>query len=654
MKPGPARILIVDDERHNRQLLQVMLAQEGFELMAAPGGRDALDLVRKQPPDLILLDIMMPGMDGYMVVESIKRDPATRNIPIIVVTDLDDRDARMRALTIGAEDFLTKPVDRAELCLRVRNLLRLKEHGDYHDKYSRMLEREVSSRTAKLMESERLYRSTFDTAPVGIVHLGLDGRWLQVNQRLCDLLGYQRDELRAIEIRDLMEPQAAALEAEAFRQMVDSTLDRHVVDELRLRRHDGGFFWARVNTSVHRDADGRAQHVISVIEDITERRTLDAQLRQASKMDAIGQLASGVAHDFNNLLTVILGFAEIVTADAEMVVRHGKDLGEIVLAAERAAGLTRQLLAFSRQQVLHAEPLDVNTLITDMTGMLGRLIGEHIAVGLVLKADLCLALADRGQLEQVVMNLVVNARDAMPAGGTISIETTEVELENSVFHEEAIVPGCYVMLAVTDTGPGISRDTQRRLFEPFFTTKETGKGTGLGLSTTYGIVKQSKGYIWVYSEPGTGTTFKVYLPRAGRELPAKVTVTAAEPARRASETVLLVEDEAGVRRLSKRILETAGYHVLEAENGDEAEKVFARHAGPIALVVTDVIMPGCGGPELLGRLQARAPALRALFMSGYTEQTAAHRAGIDSGFPYVQKPFTAAEFVRQVRDALVR
>ncbi len=236
-------------------------------------------------------------------------------------------------------------------------------------------------------------------------------------------------------------------------------------------------------------------------------------------MDAIGRLASGVAHDFNNLLTVILGFAELVTADAAIASQHAKDLGEIIKAAQRATGLTKQLLAFSRQQVLHAAPLDVNGLITDMTGMLGRLIGEHIEVTLALAPELSLALADRGQLEQVVMNLVVNARDAMPDGGSVTIETADVELENSSFHEEAIVPGHYVMLAITDTGSGMTKETQRRLFEPFFTTKETGKGTGLGLSTTYGIVKQSKGYIWVYSELGRGTTFKVYLPRSNRDVP---------------------------------------------------------------------------------------------------------------------------------------
>jgi two-component system cell cycle sensor histidine kinase/response regulator CckA len=661
MNPSPdiadhtARILIVDDEQLSRQLLVAMLTPESFLILTATSGEEALALVAQQPPDLILLDIMMPGMDGYQVAARVKGDLATKNIPIIIITELSGHDARMRGLSAGAEEFLTKPVDRAELCVRVKNLLSLKAYGDYHDKYSQMLEGEVGSRAADLVESERLYRSTFDAAPVGIVHVGLDGQWLRVNQRLCDLLGYSREELQSVGVQELVQSEEVAGEAEALRQMAAGTLDRHVVDEKRYRRPDGSFVWARVNISVHRDAEGQSQHFISVIEDITERRILEAQVRQANKMDAVGQLASGVAHDFNNLLTVILGFAELVTGDAAISTQHGKDLGEIIKAAQRATGLTKQLLAFSRQQVLHAAPLDVNGLITEMTGMLRRLIGEHIEVTLSLAPDLSLALADRGQLEQVVMNLMVNARDAMPGGGSVTIETTDVELENSSFHEETIMQGRYVMLAITDTGSGMTKDTRQRLFEPFFTTKETGKGTGLGLSTTYGIVKQSKGYIWVYSEPGQGTTFKVYLPRSNRDIPLQVAgAVVIAPAKSASETVLLVEDEVGVRQLSKRILDNAGYRVLQAANGDDAERLFARHADSIDLVVTDVIMPGCGGPELLRRLQARAPALRVLYMSGYTDQSAAHKAGIDRGLPFVHKPFTAAEFVRHVREALDR
>ena len=355
--------------------------------------------------------------------------------------------------------------------------------------------------------------------------------------------------------------------------------------EYRIQRPDGSGRSIRSRGFPIYNDVGDIYRFAGLAEDVTEGKLLEGQVRQATKMDAIGRLASGVAHDFNNLLTVILGFAELVTADVTLADKHGRDLSEIIKAAQRAAGLTKQLLAFSRQQTLHPAPLDVNGLITDITGMLGRLIGEHIKVTLKLASVLSPALADRGQLEQVVMNLVVNARDAMPDGGSVTIETADIELENSSFHEETINHGHYLMVAVTDTGTGMSKETQRHLFEPFFTTKEPGKGTGLGLSMTYGIVKQSKGYIWVYSEAGRGTTFKVYLPISKREVPlqaASEVVTV--PVKTASETVLLVEDEAGVRQFSKRILENAGYRVLEAMNGDAAEKLFAEHPDEIDLV----------------------------------------------------------------------
>jgi two-component system cell cycle sensor histidine kinase/response regulator CckA len=303
--------------------------------------------------------------------------------------------------------------------------------------------------------------------------------------------------------------------------------------------------------------------------------------------------------------------------------------------------LTKPLPAFTRQQVLHAAPLDVNELLTEMTGMLDRLIGATSYVALALAPNLPLALADRGQVEQVVMNLVVNARNAMPRGGSVTIETADIELENSPFHEEAVTQGHYVMLAITDSGSGMTKES-----------KETGPGTGLGLSTTVDIVKQSNGYTWVYSEPGRGTTFKVYLPRANGDVPLPAfSPVIATPAKSASETVLLVDDDAGVRQFSKRILDAAGYRVFEAADGNAAERLFAEHADSIDLVVTDVIMPGCGGTELLGRLRLRAPAVRVLYMSGYPESVA-QRPGIDRGFPFVEKPFTVEGFMRRVREAL--
>ena len=661
MNPTPdradhlARILIVDDERPNRQLLEVMLKPEGFQLLTAASGEEALAIVAREPPDLVLLDIMMPGMDGYQVAGTIKGSPATKSIPIIMVTALDDRDARILGLSAGAEDFLTKPVDRVELCVRVRNLLRLKAYADYYDKYSQMLEAEVGSRMADLVESEARFRQLAET--IREVFFLIDPHLteiLYVSPAYQDVFGRSCKSLYA-DARSWVEPVHPDDRERVLGEMMprDTLVPFNV--EFRVIWSGGSQRVIRARGfPVYNDAR-EAYRFAGIAEDITERRTLEAQVRQATKMDAIGQLASGVAHDFNNLLTVILGFAELVTADATLASQHVRDLGEIVKAAQRATGLTKQLLAFSRQQVLNTAPLDVNVLITDMTGMLGRLIGAHIEVALVLAPDLPLVLADRGQLEQVVMNLMVNARDAMPGGGSVTIETADVELENSSFHEETIMHGPYVMIAITDTGTGMSKETQQHLFEPFFTTKETGKGTGLGLSTTYGIVKQSKGYIWVYSEVGRGTTFKVYLPRSNRDVPlpaGSAVVTAA--VKMASETVLLVEDEAGVRRFSKRILENAGYRVLEAANGDAAEKLFGEHADSIDLVVTDVIMPGCGGPELLSRLHAQAPALKALYMSGYTEKSAAHKAGINRGFPFVQKPFTAAEFTQRVREALER
>jgi PAS domain S-box-containing protein len=291
----PARILIVEDEPLNRQVLEVMLRPEGFLLLSAASGEEALAVVAQQPPDLILLDIMMPGMDGYQVAGTIKGNPATKNIPIIMLTALDDHNARMLGLSAGAEDFLTKPVDRAELCVRVRNLLRLKAYGDYHDKYSQKLEDEVGSRTADLVESERLYRSTFDAAPVGIVHVGLDGQWLRVNQCLCDLLGYPCEALQSLGVQELIQSEEGAGEAESFRRMVAGTLDRDVVHEKRYRRQDGSFVWTRVNVSVHRDAEGQPQHFIAVIEDITEMKRAEQELRASSE-----QLRDLAAH----LLTV--------------------------------------------------------------------------------------------------------------------------------------------------------------------------------------------------------------------------------------------------------------------------------------------------------------------------------------------------------------
>ena len=391
------------------------------------------------------------------------------------------------------------------------------------------------------------------------------------------------------------------------------------------------------------------------LRDISERKLLEAQLRQAQKMEAVGRLAGGIAHDFNNLLTAIIGYTDLALADLREGDPMRQDMEEILRAAHRAAGLTRQLLAFSRQQVLAPRVLDLNEVVQTVDKMLGRLVGEDIELQSVLAPGLGHIKADPGQLEQVIVNLAVNARDAMPTGGKLTIETADVEVAETRGRDLTTVPaGRYVMLAITDSGTGMDEDTKARIFEPFFTTKEQGKGTGLGLATVYGIVKQSGGFIWVYSEPGHGTTFKIYLPRVegAADALAPPVGTAAVP--RGTETVLIVEDEEAVRVLAKTALARKGYRVLEAANGGEALLLCESERAPIHLLVTDVVMPGLGGADLAQRLAPLRPDMKVLFISGYTDRAAARHGTMQPGAAYLEKPFSLDALARKVREVLDR
>jgi PAS domain S-box-containing protein len=424
--------------------------------------------------------------------------------------------------------------------------------------------------------------------------------------------------------------------------------------EFLVQGKSGKAFPALLTSSPVLDERGRVLGFVTVSIDLTERRNLEEQFRQSQKMDAVGRLAGGIAHDFNNLLTVIRLNTEIIMEGFDPTDPRSEDVKQIRSAAERASALTRQLLAFSRKQILQPRVLDMNAVVGNVEPMLRRLIGEDITISTTASARGYLV-ADPGQLEQVLMNLVVNARDAMPQGGRITIETRNVDLDENYTSEHApVVAGRYIMLAVGDNGVGMTRDTREHAFDPFFTTKEAGKGTGLGLATVYGIVKQSGGYVWIYSEPAHGTTLKLYFPEvsASAAFTASESRVASPTAERGSETILLVEDEDAVRRLTSRILEKQGYRVMAAQHGREAMELASRESGHIDLVLTDVVMPGMNGRGLVERLTGIRPRIKSLYMSGYTDDDIIRRGFIEPSKSFLQKPFTSDALLQTVRKVL--
>jgi two-component system, cell cycle sensor histidine kinase and response regulator CckA len=421
--------------------------------------------------------------------------------------------------------------------------------------------------------------------------------------------------------------------------------------DFRVILPDGQIRWLSSTGHVS-DTGEHGPRLLGIMTDVTERRTLEAQLRQAQKMEAVGQLAGGIAHDFNNLLTAILGYAQFL-AEAVTDPRQAKDVNEILLASNRAAALTRQLLAFSRHESVEVTTLDVNRIIGGLTNMLQRIVGEHVELRTTLASDLYAVHADRGQIEQVLVNLVVNARDAMPRGGSIRIETSNVQLRDGTIERTLVKPGPYVRLTVSDTGVGIPEAIRPRIFEPFFTTKEQGKGTGLGLATVYGIVTQAGGHVSVYSEIGMGTTFQVFVPAAPGEVEPVARVDEVhETAVPGAGTVLVVEDEDAVRTLTVTILERAGYSVFAARNLQEAEEKFRESGHDVALLLTDVLMPGGTGPDLHRRLSAARSSLPVLYMSGYTRHVTVDHRRLETSVPFLQKPFDADLLLRAVRQAL--
>jgi two-component system, cell cycle sensor histidine kinase and response regulator CckA len=527
----------------------------------------------------------------------------------------------------------------------------LDEHGKVRHFISN--DRDITERrTAEesLRSSEQRYRLLFERNLAGVYRASAEGKFTEANDSLARMLGYESG--RELLGRDTAEFLDNPLEPEALMREL-KTHGQVVSYEMRARRKDGSEGWALLNSTLLRDQQGNVVGREGTVLDITERRALQQQLLHSQKMDAVGQLAGGVAHDFNNLLMVISSYAELLSdsiCGTNAKAQHQAQ--EILKAARRAAGLTKQLLAFSRKQVLSPRMLDLNTVLADIGRMLPRLIGENIQVEIRPGASLWNVKADPVQVEQVIMNLAVNARDAMPRGGHLVLETSNAYLDEEYARRHVgVVPGEHVMLTVSDTGCGIPADILPHIFEPFFTTKEQGKGTGLGLPTVYGIVRQSGGSIWVYSEVDRGTVFKVYLPRAQAAADKYRDERPAAPPARGSETVLMVEDEEAVRESTCEYLTSRGYTVLQGKNGADALQVLEHFAGKIHLLITDVIMPGMSGAELGKRVRELRPNTRVIYISGYTESTVVQH-GVEAAAGFLQKPFTLTALAGKVREVL--
>ena len=513
----------------------------------------------------------------------------------------------------------------------------------------------LAIRNARLYEEARgardFLRSIAEHSPAGIVTTDVRGRITYWSPRAEELLGYRADEMLGRPVAGLQRGGREAARALMRRLRAEDRIREH---EAEILARDGRWVECRFSLALLRDSAGAVIGTLAILEDTSERKRLEAQLRQAQKMEAIGRLAGGIAHDFNNLLAVIMGHSDLIKG----VLRKGDalahDVEQIRRASERAATLTRQLLAFSRRQFLQTQVIDVNTLVGNLATMLRRLIGEDVQLELRLDPDAGRVSADPGQLEQVVMNLMVNARDAMPQGGRVILETAPAVLDQAfVVAHPGSTPGAHVRLSIHDTGGGMGPDVLSHLFEPFFTTKEPGRGTGLGLSTVYGIVKQHRGYIDVQSEPGRGSTFGVYLPRVDtKSAPSERPVPRERLTPGGRETVLFVEDEVALRDLMHRVLAKGGYTVLAAGDGLEALALVEAHPGRVDLVVTDVVMPRMSGPELASRIRARDPRVRLLYVSGYTADQLRPQTDLGADATLLPKPFTSDGLLRKVREVL--
>jgi PAS domain S-box-containing protein len=629
-------VLLVEDSEVDAELIIQELRRCGYDItcerVQTAGAMEAA--LERGPWDLVLSDYSMPAFSATAALGILQR--LNQDLPFIIVSGTIGEETAVSALKAGAHDFLAKG-RLARLGPAIERELRDAEERRQRRQLKHLLDQQAAS-----------FRALFEGNPLPMWVYELETlQFLAVNDAAVRLYGYSRDDFLAMRITEIRPAEDVPALLANLAQRRDNW--EHSGD-WRHRTKLGQVIDVEVKS--HRLPFNGRSGVLVVVHDVTERKRLEAQFLQAQKMEAIGRLAGGIAHDFNNLLTGILGYCDLLLVDLPEGDPRRDDLEEIKRGGEHAAGLTRQLLAFSRKQVIAPRVLDLNAIITDTCRMLGRIVGEDVEIHTGLAEDVGHVSADPGQMSQLLVNLVVNARDAMTDGGKLTIETNNVQLdEHYASMHLAVVPGPYVMLAVSDTGCGMSPEVQARLFEPFFTTKEPGKGTGLGLASVYGIVKQSRGNIWVYSEPGRGTTFKIFLPQV--DAPLTETPKLAAPVKgQTAATILVVEDNPALEKLTCRILRRIGYTVLSASSAEEALQISGAHKGPIDLLLSDVVMRGESGPALANQLIAQRPRLQVVHMSGYTEDAIVRHGVITVSTAFIEKPFTPDVLTQKVQEAL--
>ena len=637
----PLRVLLVEDNPRDAKLVIAVLKRSGYCLTidTVTSLASFQEQLERSDREVILADYNLRDWTALEALQALKN--SGRDIPFIVVTGTLGDEAAVEVIQRGASDYVLK--DRlARLPSAIQRALEEKTLRE---------ERKESEKA--LRASEAAFRGLFESAPDAIVLVNEDGRITLVNAHAESIFGYARKELIGKPVEMLL--------PERFRErhighrtafQANPTIRRMGVGiELFALRKDGVEIPVEVTLSPLRTNEHT--EILSIIRDVSERKQLELQLSQSQKMEAIGRLAGGVAHDFNNHLGVIIGYSELLLDRLPPGDPLRKSATMIREAGQRSASLTRQLLAFSRRQIFEPKVLDLNAVVSDIDSMLRPLIGEDVELVTLLDPSLGKLRADPAQVDQIIMNLAVNARDAMPHGGRLILQTSNADLDEAYASKHATVkPGHYVMLAVSDNGTGMDKQTQEQIFEPFFTTKEKGQGTGLGLSMVYGIVKQSGGYIWVYSELGQGTTFKIYLPRMDQDVADASAEPVLRPASTGQEIVLVVEDEGMLRELFCEFLRESGYTVLAAGTGEEAVEISSRHQGPIHLLLTDAVMPGIRGRELAHSLEQRRPDMKVLFVSGYTDDSVLRGGLVQPGTAFLQKPFSRGALTRKVRAVL--